>query len=276
MITSKATDLSLLNNKTSPQQQQLQLIEDLKHIIHYIAVLLRILQWKQAKKTYSLTLLCALVLHSTLYRFILYAAPALYIYSYYNREINSETRHHRFASSHYSLIDDLTEIRDKIQWITAMINWFQQESDTVYRLYYKKYVSISSARQRSMICFAVSCLFILFYAGWLILLQQIDLTFLVCCSLLVIMCAYCPWSHPIQTACVRAVSPLLLYAFPSSATTTTTTHIKAPIANNKLIGEKYITGYCFEIYHHQRWWFPTGWSNLLLPQDRPVWYVILS
>lgn len=30
--------------------------------------------------------------------------------------------------------------------------------------------------------------------------------------------------------------------------------------------------YCFELYHHQRWWFPTGWSNNLLPQDRPVWY----
>ncbi|KAF1800450.1 hypothetical protein V8B55DRAFT_1391507 [Mucor lusitanicus] len=29
--------------------------------------------------------------------------------------------------------------------------------------------------------------------------------------------------------------------------------------------------YRFELYHHQRWWFPTGWSNLLLPQDRAVW-----
>ncbi|KAI7896147.1 uncharacterized protein EV154DRAFT_398489, partial [Mucor mucedo] len=29
--------------------------------------------------------------------------------------------------------------------------------------------------------------------------------------------------------------------------------------------------YCFQVYHHQRWWFPTGWSNFLLPEDPPVW-----
>jgi hypothetical protein len=263
MISPKTNDPLLFNDTIT---QQLQLVNDLKHIIHYIAVLLRVLQWKHPKRVYSLTLLCALVLHSTLYKCVLYSAPALFailkIYNYYNREINGQTRR---TSSQYSLTDDLTEIRNKVQWVTAATDWIQQEINTAYRVYYRKYLSISSAKQRSIICLGVSCLFALSYAGWLILLQQIDLFFL----LLMIMCVYCPWVHPIQTALVRAA--MLFY----TSTTTTTTDIKktrTPANADDKRGEICITGYCFEIYHNQRWWFPTGWSNLLLPQDRPVWY----
>jgi Ca2+/H+ antiporter len=28
--------------------------------------------------------------------------------------------------------------------------------------------------------------------------------------------------------------------------------------------------YCFSVYHHQRWLFPTGWNDLT--HDRPAWY----
>ncbi|CEI86739.1 hypothetical protein RMCBS344292_01170 [Rhizopus microsporus] len=31
------------------------------------------------------------------------------------------------------------------------------------------------------------------------------------------------------------------------------------------------TYYCFEVYHHQRWWVATGWGHCLLPQDPPAW-----
>jgi hypothetical protein len=29
--------------------------------------------------------------------------------------------------------------------------------------------------------------------------------------------------------------------------------------------------YCFSLYHHQRWRFPSGWCDVTSPQDPPVW-----
>ncbi|KAI8150337.1 Peroxin/Dysferlin domain-containing protein [Fennellomyces sp. T-0311] len=29
--------------------------------------------------------------------------------------------------------------------------------------------------------------------------------------------------------------------------------------------------YCFSVYEHQRWWLHCGWTNLMLPHDRPEW-----
>lgn len=32
--------------------------------------------------------------------------------------------------------------------------------------------------------------------------------------------------------------------------------------------------YCFEVYHHQRWWVAAGWGHCLIPQDPPVWWFL--
>ncbi|CAO3673665.1 unnamed protein product [Rhizopus microsporus] len=34
------------------------------------------------------------------------------------------------------------------------------------------------------------------------------------------------------------------------------------------------TYYCFEVYHHQRWWVATSWEHCLIPQDPPVWWFL--
>ncbi|KAK4512861.1 uncharacterized protein ATC70_003570 [Mucor velutinosus] len=126
---------------------------------------------------------------------------------------------------------------------------------------------MASEKTRSFICVGVSCLFTIVYAGWIILLQQqqIHLSSLIWFALVMIMCAHSPWVQPIQMACVRAILPLISYAMAKNTTTTDANHcMKEEPAENQ-------RRYRFELYHHQRWWFPTGWSNLLLPQDRAVW-----
>ncbi|KAL9539991.1 hypothetical protein MBANPS3_009938 [Mucor bainieri] len=167
---------------------------------------------------------------------------------------------------------DLTTIRDTICFLTTAKNWLQQ-SDALCSAYHF-YYSMASKKTRSFICIGVSCLFVIAYAGWVILLQQqhIHLSSLTWLALVMIMCAHSPWVQPIQTACVRAMLPLISYccyhychamARHTTAPESTSSHHEQQQEVHKR--------YRFELYHHQRWWFPTGWSNLLLPQDRAVW-----
>ncbi|KAI8641633.1 hypothetical protein BD408DRAFT_417909 [Parasitella parasitica] len=81
------------------------------------------------------------------------------------------------------------------------------------------------------------------------------------------MCVHSPWVRPIQIAAVRLIRLLSCLSTTYSNTTSIDSNIVA--AKNEQHGNQ--RGYLFEVYHHQRWWFPTGWSNLLLPQDRAVW-----
>ncbi|GAA5804694.1 hypothetical protein HPULCUR_010197 [Helicostylum pulchrum] len=80
---------------------------------------------------------------------------------------------------------------------------------------------------------------------------------------LITMCLYSPWVYPIYIASVRAVSPLIH--------TLQQVTLDGEDDGEDELESEYIHGYCFEIYHHQRWWIPTGWGNLLLPQDLPLW-----
>jgi hypothetical protein len=261
------------------------LIQDLQPIIHYIAEFIRLIHWKSNESMYSMLLFSAWILWWTLHKLVLSSIPIILIGLKIYHELPSPLHQHTLHpeeqdnNEYYinTLLDDLTEIRDTIYLISSIKNWIQK-SDTLCRAYYKYYL-IASRKQRSTICFGVACLFTMIYAGWIFLLYQQIITS--CASIawftiLVIMCLNSPWVNPIYVACVRAVVPVVYYFIEltnitnTSAATTTRLHTLSQQQDND---QHYINGYCFEIYHHQRWWFPTGWSNLLLPQDRPVWYV---
>jgi hypothetical protein len=261
---------------------------DLQPTIHFIAVILRILQWNGNEKKYSLICFISLILLNSIQSYMLYCLPcALLIIKIYQQRqhylINKlhrqkQHQHHQYyQQENYQkeqLVDplcfeqDLTEIRNKIHFLTNVKNWMQ-ESDTLCSAYH--FYSMSSKQMRSIICISVSCLFIITYAGWVIFLQQqqFHLSSLIWFALLIVMCLHSPWVHPIQIACVRAIMPLFYY---STQNTNNVTDSNMAVLKNEY--EENCRGYRFELYHHQRWWFPTGWSNMLLPQDRAVWYVV--
>ncbi|CAO3625633.1 unnamed protein product [Mucor hiemalis] len=99
------------------------------------------------------------------------------------------------------------------------------------------------------------------------------------------MCLSSPWSKLMLNAISYKVFPFIYFFTIPHDTNGITIVTKSDIATSPTAAiyiEKQpseytraatttVRGYCFEIYHHQRWWFPYGWSNLLLPQDRPVW-----
>lgn len=241
-------------------------------MIHSIAAFLRLLQWKGSEKRYSFVCLIALILARSIQQYLVYSLPCLLFMleiHHQQQSIDSQQhlQQHDDEPSESALVYDLMEIRDTICFLTTARNWMQQSDTlcTVYHFYY----SMASKKTRSFICVGVSCLFMMAYAGWVILLQQqqIHLSSLIWFALVMIMCAHSPWVQPIQTACVRAMLPLISYAMAHKDTTSTECTKEEPAENQKR--------YRFELYHHQRWWFPTGWSNLLLPQDRAVWYVFM-
>ncbi|KAI9485993.1 MAG: hypothetical protein EXX96DRAFT_613834 [Benjaminiella poitrasii] len=77
------------------------------------------------------------------------------------------------------------------------------------------------------------------------------------------MCLQSPWTKPIVIACARILVPIL-YQFLQRQ------NGEKSICTNRKDNDD-LKIYCFEVYHHQRWWFPTGWSKILLPQDYPLW-----
>lgn len=254
---------------SSAKLQHMDLIMDLQPVVHAMAMFLRILQWKGEERKYSFICLISLVLARSIQQYILYSLPCaaiimLKLYQQQQQCLINNQQHGKEDDS--ALVYDLIEIRDRLYFLTTVKNWMQQ-SDTLCSVYHF-YYSMASKKIRLFICVAVSCLFTIAYAGWVILLQQqqIHSGSLIWLALLMIMCAHSPWVQPIQMACVRAILPLI------------SSMVKGSAANSSLIkGEQAETQkmYRFELYHHQRWWFPTGWSNLLLPQDRAVWYVFV-
>lgn len=86
---------------------------------------------------------------------------------------------------------------------------------------------------------------LLFSLAWINSVMRSTLT-LVWCSIWVIMCLTSQCSIALQAA---------LWFRPERIETEQAT-------------ERY---YCFELHHHQRWWFGTGWGHFLLPQDPPAW-----
>lgn len=273
---------------SSANLKQIDLMLDLQPTIHYIAVILRILQWNGEEKKYSFVCFISLILWGSIQPYIFYFLPcALSILKIYQQrqhylmdKIRRQDQHHHYQyyqqenNEKKQLADsrcfeqDLTEICDKINFLTNVKNWMQ-ESDTLCNAYH--FYSMSSKQIRSIICIGVSCLFTIAYAGWVILLQQqqFHLGSLIWFALLMIMCLHSPWVHPIQIACVRAIMPLFYYSIQN-----TNNVVDSNMAVLKNEHEENQRGYRFELYHHQRWWFPTGWSNMLLPQDRAVWYVV--
>lgn len=240
------------------------ILKDLQPVIHYIALFIRLTQWKDSKKTkYSLALFLSLIIWWTIHRYVLCLLPLVLVMMKIQHDLFfSFTRHQQ--ENQLELISDLTEIRNTVCLVSSIKNWIQK-SDTLCRAYYQ-YYSVATTKERSVICFGVACLFTMVYAGWTFLVYQQMITgcdSLVWFFILVIMCLHSPWVNPICVACVRAVAPLVHYL-------KTNVDNEAPMIGQPVVSTN---DYCFQIYHHQRWWFPTGWSNILLPQDPPVWYV---
>lgn len=222
------TDTLPSNNKdnTSPQKL-LHLVYELKHTIHFIAVFLRILQWEEPHQVYSFVLLCLAFLYSTPNEFFLRVVPALILFLkicryYYAPETKDQSRSYP-VSSYELLIPDLSEIRDKVEWVTAITNWLLLKIDNIYRFYYMRYVSTISIRWRPKVCFVVSCLLMLINTGWLAFLLQFDLVLIFCCSVQLIMCLHSPWFNTFKTASVRVVSSIILRAIPSATSVTPAT-----------------------------------------------------
>jgi hypothetical protein len=138
---------------------------------------------------------------------------------------------------------------------------------------YDRHYSVATVKQRTIICLGVACLFIITYAGWAILLyQQTIQSFasIMWFTVFMIMCLCSPWITLVFAA-ITHVAKTFIYYFLID-----TRKESSFLDSNIVKQEQYITnGYCFELYHHQRWWFLNGWSNLLLSQDRPVWYVVI-
>lgn len=254
---------------SSAHLQHIDVLMDLQPLIHSAAVLLRILQWKGSEKKYSFICLVSLILAKPIQQYLLYSLPCvLFIFEIYQQQQQHSQKHNE-DQDESALVYDLIEIRDTICFLTSVKNRMQQ-SDTLCSVYHF-YYSMASKKARSFIYVGVLCLFVIAYAGWVILLQQQQMysSSLIWFALVMIMCAHSPWVKPVQMACVRAILPLVSYAMIKRTATADPSH---PTGEKPAEKQK---RYRFELYHHQRWWFPTGWSNLLLPQDREVWYVFM-
>lgn len=197
------------------EQHIILIIKDLQPQIHYLALFIRLLTWRE-KKSHTILLICSCILVQQFYKpfFILllplvcYCAPLKY-------------------SKKNTLIEDLTDIRNSLQFISNIKSCISS-SHTHYSNY----------------------LFIGTYTVWIILSRHFNVWW---SSMMLVLFVHSPWYPFIHHACI---SPFM------STTAPTPTN-----SDNDRV-------YCFEVYHHQRWWFPAGWSNLLLPQDPSVWYVM--
>lgn len=245
-----------------------ELLQDLQPIIHYVALFIRLAQWKDTK--YSLLLFLSLIIWWHLHLYILCLLPVVFILIKFQYNVltdnNNSHKPQQQQQKQKDLIQDLTEIRNTLYLISSVKNWIQ-ESDTLCRAYYQ-YYSISTSRKRFLILFGVTGVCAVVYVAWISLFYQQMITgasSLLWCFILIIMCLYCPWVYPIYVASVRAVSPLI---YTLQQATSEEQDEEEDESKNE-----YVHGYCFEVYHHQRWWIPTGWCNLLLPQDLPLWYV---
>ncbi|CEP08606.1 hypothetical protein [Parasitella parasitica] len=261
--------LSAPHSLSPTKLQQIDLIVELQPVIHFIAAALRVLQWKGAEKEYSYLCFLSLILLRSVQPYIMYCLPValLILKSFQQTHYYQAAQLQQKNQQHFddtSLVDDLKEIRSSIFLRAAVKEWMQQ-SDTLCNAYHC--YSMSSRKTRSFVCIGVSCLSTIAYAGLVILLQQQHLSFLIWLTLITIMCLHSPWVRPIQIAGVRAIQLLTCSLAAHSPTITTDSNI-AGAKNEKQENQR---SYRFELYHHQRWWFPTGWSNLLLPQDRAVW-----
>lgn len=287
------------NTSSSNVRKTDLILSDLQPVIHFIAVCLRVLQWKGDEQKYSFVCFISLILLRSVQPYIMYCLlPCLLLIvfkAHQQRQCYSidsaaaaatcsqekgQQHHHQFYQKikdnreidHSALLYDLKEIQDKVCFLANIKQWIQ-ESDVLCRAYHF-YYSMSTKKLRSFVCIGVSCLFTISYAGWVILLQQqqIRSSSLLWFALLIVMCLHSPWVQPIQTACVRAIFPLLYSLLSPKNNNDGTAALEnkstATVVKNRQ------REYRFELYHHQRWWFPTGWSNLLLPQDCAVWYVI--
>lgn len=263
---------SLLSAEQNPATEELMidvsavetLLKDLQPLIHYTAFFLRLTQWKDNSNTkYSLVLLLGLIMWCKIHPYVMFLLPLILVLINIQCEtfFPAATR----STSKVELVDDLTDIRNTV-WLLASAKDWIQKSDTLCRAYYQ-YYSVATTKTRSVICFGVTSLFTIMYAGWTFLVYQQMITgcaSLVWFFIVAIMCLYSPWANPICVACVRAVGPLVHYW-------ETREDNEPPVVCQPL---GLVNVYCFQIYHHQRWWFPTGWTNILLPQDPPVWYVV--
>ncbi|KAI9484582.1 integral peroxisomal membrane peroxin-domain-containing protein [Zychaea mexicana] len=76
-----------------------------------------------------------------------------------------------------------------------------------------------------------------------------------------------PWVHALRhMIChIRKAMTTMTTTTPSSLTTC------SDAASTTAVKQELDRLYCFSIYEHQRWWLHRGWSNFLLPHDRPEW-----
>lgn len=276
------------------------LLLDLQPLIHFTAHILRIIQWKDVNPKYSLTSILLWIAVRSMHDFILYLMPIIllsailtlrYVYPstpttlYQQRSSMDENLYKR-----ETLKEDLTEIWDTFHNILSFKDTIQN-SDTLCNLHHRQF-SMASAKQRSTIYLGAACFFILFCIEWVTLIRQQIINN--CASViwfftLMIMCSCSPWLKLILSAISCKVLPIVCFftlphntqgiTIVTNSDTTTSVSTAADLQSepreyNDTVLTTTVRGYCFEIYHHQRWWFPYGWSDLLLPQDRPVWYVI--
>lgn len=258
LIASEATPETIVDSSTLET-----LVRDLQPLIHYIALFIRLTHWKDSQKLkYSFALFLSLILWWSIDRWVMYLLPlVLVLVVLQHDQIFSPTRTSTQIDETDELVHDLTDIRDTMCLIASIKDWIQK-SDTLCRAYYR-YYSVATSKQRSLIGFGAAIILTFMYAGWMLLVYHHMITG--CASLMwllivAIMCLYSPWTNPICVACVRAVT-VLIYSWNITQENEPENRQTTDLVNS----------YCFKVYHHQRWWFPTGWTNFLLPEDPPLW-----
>lgn len=195
------TDTLPSNNKanTSP----------LKHTIHFIAVFLRILQWKELQEVFiRIIMSCVSLFYSERILF----TRGICLTSYHkdlslllcsgNQESIAPLSCIILRLTHCGFIRNTRYSR--------MDNSNNKPTTSKDRYYLSRLLSEIRIDDLSMVSsqsfFAVSCLVMLFNAGWLAFLLQFDLALVFCCSVQLVMCLYSPWFYAIETASGRIVS----------------------------------------------------------------------
>lgn len=246
------------NDKTTLDAQNqhiIQIVKDLQPQIHHIAFLIRVVKW-QENPNYTVLLLCLCIIFQHMYKPILLLFPII-IPSMFNYVTNNNTQTKCHNESF--LIEDLTYIHNNIQIISKTKIWIQNNSILcrAYNLY-----SFGSIKTRTVILLIASILFSIVYACWVILLKHLELSHALWSLVLLTSFVHSPWFSLVAHTCFHIVNPFIDYGLQKWPSIQPAAQ---QVENNRV--------YCFEIYHHQRWWFPAGWGNLLLPQDPSVWYV---
>lgn len=230
------------------------IVYTLEPTIQHVIRLLRVLRWKKdyTHQSITLTLIWTFFWFHTL--IVSYSIPIWMILVLYHSVIDGQQPKDKESTinSFEKLTDELKEIQLELSLILP-----GSESKDRFRQWCRRR-SLFVLNQNYYYQLSV---FVLLYVVWIALLTVLGADKIIW----LIGCLFLTWNSPLFK--------VIRYSY-HRAYSIIKPHRKAPTEKKlqaSITSNHYDRFYRFVVIEHQRWWLHSGWTALLLPNERPEW-----